>query len=121
MAQESSTERRVWLAVRVFERLGLCALTLILVWLLWLRHTSLVEFVRHHHGRVVQGQEHVDALMAPQTVLLRTICRGMARSLEWPEAIARDCDVAVPGPMGPDRAPTMPDVILGESRQSIGG
>lgn len=121
MAQQTPFETRVWLAVRVFERLGLCALTLVLVWMLWLRHTALARYLENHHARVVSGQSHLDELLAPQALILRTICRGLAASGDWPREVARECDVAVPSPLSPDRTPPIPDLILGESRQAIGG
>lgn len=114
-------ETRVWLAVRVFERLGLCALTLLLVWMLWLRHTALARYTERHHARMIAGQQHFDAVLTPQASLLRTICRGMARAQAWPLEIARECDVATPAPLEPDALPGMPDMILGDSARAIGG
>lgn len=114
-------ERQGRFIVHVVERLGVCTLTLWLVWQGLQQLGHLAGFVQGHHARVVEGQAHLDETLTPQAVLLRTICRGMARAEAWPEQYARECDVSIPSPMTPDRLKAIPDLVVGESERAIGG
>lgn len=91
----SELERKAWVAVWFVDRLGFCALAVVLLFVLLSRLSVAQESIDDLQG----GQHHFDLILAPQTVLLRAMCRGMAREQAWPIEIARECDVAVPAPM----------------------
>lgn len=91
----SELERKARVAVWFVDRLGFCALAVVLLFVLLSRLSVAQESIYDLQG----GQHHFDLILAPQTILLRAMCRGMARDQGWPLEIARECDVAVPPPM----------------------
>lgn len=108
-------EKRARLLVWIVERLGFCALSVLLLWVLLGR----VDTLQHTAETIRAGQRHLDSVMAPQVAILRTICRGQARSNNWPLELARDCDIATPAPMPPD--PQRERWILGSQERKVGG
>lgn len=118
-ANGNGLERRAKLLVWVWERLGLCAIVLVLCGMILYSLSSLRTFTEHHHNRSETRGEHEDDRGIAEVRLLRAICRAIARQGSTP---ATECDVEIPGSLPQDRPPRPPDwQVFGEAERGVGG